>query len=161
MISVLFVCTGNICRSPTAEGVFQTLVNECTLADDIQVDSAGTHDWHKGNPPDPRSTEAAARRGVDLSRQRSRPITAADFSTFDYILAMDVDNYDILRAQYPAGAKSRLEYFLDFAPDIDLQEVPDPYYGGARGFEDVLDMIETASLGLLADIQNRHLTVTT
>jgi len=157
MIRILFVCTGNICRSPTAEGVFQGLVTREGLAAHIDVDSAGTHDWHQGNPPDQRSIEAAASRGVDLSAQRSRPITTADFNDFDYTLAMDSDNFGILSAKCPSSARTRLDYFLDFAPAIDLREVPDPYYGGPRGFEDVLDMIEVASAGLLDDIRATHL----
>lgn len=157
MIRVLFVCTGNICRSPTAEGVFQALVEREGLAQAIAADSAGTHGWHQGEPPAPRSIEAAAQRSIDLSRQRSRPIQPADFQDFDYVLAMDNDNYRILAAKCPAGAKSQIDYFLDYAPSLDLREVPDPYYGGGRGFEDVLDMIGLASDGLLAHIRKVHL----
>jgi protein-tyrosine phosphatase len=157
MIRVLFVCTGNICRSPTAEGVFRALVDGQNLGREIDVDSAGTHGWHQGEPPDGRSIEAAAHRGIDLTRQRSRPIKPADFNDFDYTLAMDGDNYAILEAQRRPGARSRLDYLLDFAPSVAQRDVPDPYYGGPHGFEEVLDMIETASLGLLDEIRRNHL----
>jgi len=157
MIKVLFVCTGNICRSPTAEGVFQALVAREDLAGEILVDSAGTHGWHEGNPPDRRSIAAAARRGIDIAAQRSRPITGADFKTFDYMIAMDSDNFEILSDKCPPEARARLDYFLDFATEVGMREVPDPYYGGERGFDDVLDMIEVASAGLLEDIREKHL----
>jgi protein-tyrosine phosphatase len=157
MIEVLFVCTGNICRSPTAEGVFRALVAREGLTAEISVDSAGTHGWHQGEPPDRRSITAAARRGIDIADQRSRPVTAADFKTFDYMIAMDGDNFDILSARRPADARARLDYFLDFAPEVQRREVPDPYYGGDGGFDDVLDMIEVASAGLLEDIREKHL----
>ncbi len=157
MIRVLFVCTGNICRSPTAEGVFQALVDQQGLSDVVAVDSAGTQSWHQGNAPDERSIEAAARRGIDIGRQKSRPITMADFTNFDYLLAMDNEHFEILSAKSPLGASSRIDLFLDFAPSLDQREVPDPYYGAGDGFEKVLDMIELASHGLLAEIRKTHL----
>ena len=157
MVKVLFVCTGNICRSPTAEGVFDKLVKEAGLVDDVYVESAGTTAYHVGEPPDRRSQAAARRRGIDLSQQRARQVKEADLQTFDYILAMDEGHLnDLARiARTPPG--TRLSRFLDFAPDRLEQDVPDPYYGGPNGFENVLDMIEDASRGLLADIRANHL----
>jgi len=156
MVSVLFVCMGNICRSPTAQGVFERLVEEHSLSDIIEIDSAGTHAYHIGEQPDARASAAALNRGVDLSSQRARRVSPDDFERFDYVLAMDDDNYGILVASCPSGFESRLRLFLDFAPDLEAREVPDPYYGGGSGFERVLDMIEQASAGLLADIRQQH-----
>jgi protein-tyrosine phosphatase len=155
-IKVLFVCMGNICRSPTAQGVFETLVADASLADHIQVDSAGTHAYHIGKSPDNRASEAALRRGVDLSSQRARRITPADFVEFDYVVAMDLSNYEDLSAQCEPEQLPKLRLFLEFAPDLEAQEVPDPYYGGVTGFERVLDLIEEAAKGLLADIRQQH-----
>jgi protein-tyrosine phosphatase len=157
MIGVLFVCTGNICRSPTAEGVFRALLQAEGLGDVIEADSAGTHDYHVGNPPDDRSQAAAARRGIDLSGQRARLFADDDFEIFDYVLAMDRTNYRILSSACPRGARGRLALFLDFAPSLGLREVPDPYYGADDGFEEVLDIVEAASFGLLATIRDTHL----
>lgn len=156
MVRVLFVCMGNICRSPTAQGVFERLVEDHGLADIIVVDSAGTHAYHVGERPDARASAAALKRGIDLSTQQARRISPDDFDSFDYVLAMDRDNYDILAAGCPSGMESRLRLFLDFAPDLEIREVPDPYYGGVSGFERVLDMIEQASEGLLAEIRQQH-----
>jgi len=155
-ITVLFVCMGNICRSPTAQGVFARLVDEHSLSDIIEIDSAGTHAYHIGERPDERASAAAMNRGVDLSSQQARRVSPDDFERFDYVLAMDNDNYGILVASCPSGYESRLHLFLDFAPDLEISEVPDPYYGGASGFERVLDMIEQASAGLLAEIRQQH-----
>ncbi len=157
MVRVLFVCMGNICRSPTAESVFRALIEREGLTSDIQADSAGTHSYHVGDPPDGRTIQAAARRGVDLSRMRARKATSRDFHDFDYVIAMDEDNARHLRGLMPVDADTRLEMFLDFAPERPEREVPDPYYGGGDGFENVLDMVEAASMGLLADIRARHL----
>ena len=155
-ISVLFVCMGNICRSPTAQGVFERLVEEHRLSGTIEIDSAGTHAYHVGECPDARATAAAMNRGVDLSSQQARRVSPDDFERFDYVLAMDNDNYEILAASCPPGLESRLRLFLEFAPELEAREVPDPYYGGGSGFERVLDMIEQASKGLLADIRQQH-----
>ena len=155
-ISVLFVCMGNICRSPTAQGVFARLVEDNSLSDIIEIDSAGTHAYHIGERPDERASAAALNRGIDLSSQQARRVSPDDFEQFDYVLAMDTDNYGILAASCPSGLESRLRLFLDFAPDLDIREVPDPYYGGGSGFERVLDMIEQASAGLLAEIRQQH-----
>jgi len=156
MIRVLFICTGNICRSPTAEGVFQALVDHQGLGAHIDVDSAGTQSWHQGNAPDARSIEAAARRGVKISHQKSRPIVAADYTDFDYLLAMDGEHFEFLSAKLPEDAHARIALLLDFAPAFSERDVPDPYYGGPGGFENVLDMIEAASHGLLAEIRKSH-----
>ncbi len=157
MIRVLFVCTGNICRSPTAEGVFRALLDAEGLGEVIEADSAGTHGYHVGDPPDTRAQAAAARRGIDLGGQRSRLFRAGDFEIFDYVLAMDRMNYRTLSIARPAVARGRLSLFLDFAPSLGLSEVPDPYYGADDGFEEVLDIVEAASLGLLAAIREAHL----
>lgn len=156
MVKVLFVCMGNICRSPMAHGYFEHLVREAGLADRIMVDSAGTHAYHVGNPPDNRAQQTARRRGVDLSGQRARKALREDFEVFDYILAMDSDNHALLAALSPASKESKLHLFLEFAPQLAQREVPDPYYGGADGFEQVFDLVEAAAQGLLADIRSRH-----
>jgi len=157
LVNVLFVCTGNICRSPSAEGVFRTLVQRQGLAERIGIDSAGTHAYHIDEPPDPRAQEAALERGVDLSALRGRRAGPEDFSRFDYVLAMDRENHADLLAICPPGAEDRVRLFLDFAPELGEREVPDPYYGGVASFELVLDMIEAASAGLLAHIRQNHL----
>ncbi|MEJ2060078.1 MAG: low molecular weight phosphotyrosine protein phosphatase [Gammaproteobacteria bacterium] len=155
-VSVLFCCMGNICRSPTAQGVFWRLVTEQGLEDRIWVDSAGTHAYHIGEPPDERAQAAALRRGVDLSDQRARRVEPRDFGEYDYVLAMDRDNFANLQAVCPAGMESRLYLFLDFSERHTGLDVPDPYYGGERGFEEVLDLVEAAAEGLLQTIKTRH-----
>lgn len=155
-VSVLFVCLGNICRSPTAHGVFAHLVEEKGLGDRIRVDSAGTHAYHVNEPPDPRAQAAAARRGVDLSTLRARRALQDDFHAFDYVLAMDRSNFEHLAQLCPPGQEDKLRLFLSFAPELGEDDVPDPYYGGTAGFERVLDLIEGAAQGLLADIRLRH-----
>ena len=155
-INVLFVCMGNICRSPTAQGVFERVVREAGLQGRIEVDSAGTHAYHVGEGPDRRSQEAALRRGIDLSAQRARQVTDHDFLAFDYVLAMDAANDSALLARCDAEHRSRVRRFMEFAPDSGATEVPDPYYGGGRGFEQVLDLVEQASAGLLASIRRDH-----
>jgi len=157
MVKVLFVCTGNICRSPTAEGVFRTLVEKQGLSGQIEIDSAGMGSWHVGESPDPRSQEAAKRRGVDLSAIRARQVVRSDFAYFDYLLAMDNRNLREMSAICPIEAEHKIAMFLDFAPDAGRKDVPDPYYGGANGFDHVLDLIEMGSEGLLADIRDKHL----
>lgn len=156
-ISVLFVCMGNICRSPLAHGRFEHLVQEEGLAEQIRVDSAGTHAYHVGEAPDPRSQQTALRRGIDLSGQRARRVTAVDFEAFDYVLAMDRDNLAILESLAPAEHAHKACLFLEFAPQIAVREVPDPYYGGQAGFEQVYDLVDAASRGLLAEIRERYL----
>ena len=151
MVKVLFVCMGNICRSPTAEGVFRHKVDSAGLSKQIFIDSAGTHAYHVGNPPDTRAQGAALKRGIDLSMQRARRVTEDDFSSFDYVIAMDESNEEDLLAICPAGYEKRVQLFLDFANSQEA-EVPDPYYGQGRGFEIVLNLVEDASDGLLEHI---------
>ncbi len=150
---VLFVCLGNICRSPTAHGVFEALVEARSLAGQIEVDSAGTGDWHVGFPPDKRAQAEARRRGVDISSLRARQVKNADFDRFDYVVAMDEANLRDLKRLMPEHFSGYLGLFLPFAPELDISEVPDPYYGAANGFVRVFDLIECASEGLLAEIQ--------
>ena len=155
MVRVLFVCLGNICRSPTAHGVFRHLVDTRGLGDRIEVDSCGTAHWHTGEAPDPRSTEEAARRGYRLGDLRARQVQPDDFGRFDYILAMDLSNLADLQVICPAAFDGHLGLFMDFAADIDTDEVPDPYYGDGDGFTHVLDLVEVASEGLLEEMA-RH-----
>lgn len=146
---ILFVCMGNICRSPTAEGVTRTLAERGGLAAGFEFDSAGTHGYHIGKAPDARATKAAAARGYDLSSLKARRVDSADFARFDRILAMDRDNLELLRQACPREHHGKLGLFLEFASRNDEDEVPDPYYGGPEGFERVLDLIEDAARGLL------------
>jgi len=155
LAKVLFVCTGNICRSPTAEGVFRHLLAAENLHRHVAVDSAGTHTYHIGKPPDERSIAAAARRGYDLTDLRARKITANDFVEFDYILAMDREHLSILERNAPAQHRPKIAMFLDFSDQHRGGEVPDPFYGGEQGFEFVLDMIEDASEGLLETLKRQ------
>ena len=157
MIKVLFVCMGNICRSPTAEGVFRHKVTSKNLDHLITIDSAGTHAYHVGNAPDTRAQNAALKRDIDLSAQRARRVSADDFFEFDYVLAMDESNRQDLMDICPAGYEDRIYLFLDFAIS-ELSEVPDPYYGQGRGFEIVLDLVEDAAEGLLTHIEDKHKT---
>jgi protein-tyrosine phosphatase len=157
MVKVLFVCLGNICRSPTAEGVFRKLVRDMKLEHQFEIDSAGTHAYHVGEPPDERAQAACARRGIDISRLSGRKAVAADIERFDYVLAMDRENFENLIDICPTGLESRIRLFMEFAPDRPEEEVPDPYFGGAGGFDRVLDMIEDAAQGLLEDIRRARL----
>jgi protein-tyrosine phosphatase len=150
---VLFVCLGNICRSPTAEGVFRQLLTQEAPELQVEVDSAGTADYHLGEPPDLRSQRAAMRRGIDLGGLRARQVTPADFARFDLILAMDRSNLVELEAMRPQNSRARVQLFLQYAPDLGRLEVPDPYYRDASGFEEVLDLTDAASRGLLAALQ--------
>ncbi len=152
-ISVLMVCMGNICRSPMAEGIFRREVAKAGLQDAVVIDSAGTHSYHIGKPPDPRAQNAISRRGVDISDLRGRQVAAEDFDRFDYILAMDEANLGILRHNAPPHAREKVRLLLSYSSRFPGQEVPDPYYGGAGGFEENLDMIEDAVQGLMGDIQ--------
>lgn len=155
MVKVLFVCLGNICRSPTAEGVFRGLLAREALESRVQVDSAGTAAYHVGSPPDQRAREAALRRGIDLSSIRGRRAEPSDIEAYDYILAMDRENHENLLAI--AGVHGRkVRLFMEFSDNFDESEVPDPYYGGPNGFERVLDMIEDAAEGLLRELRRNH-----
>ena len=150
---------GNICRSPTAEAVFRARVEETGLTQQIIVDSVGTHDYHIGDPPDLRTQRAASQRGYDMSRLRGRQVEVADFSRFDYVLAMDNANMFILQKLCPQQQRNRLGLFLGYASRHREREVPDPYYGGEDGFERVLDMVEDAAAGLLLYIKEHDLAV--
>jgi protein-tyrosine phosphatase len=153
--SVLFVCLGNICRSPTAHGVFTRQVEAAGLSGQVLIDSAGTGAWHVGEPPDSRATATAMLRGYDLTPLRARQVTPADFERFDYVLAMDRSNLTHLEALQPPGYGGHLGLFLEFHPGTSLTDVPDPYYGGEDGFEEVLDLVEAAGEGLLRAMESR------
>jgi protein-tyrosine phosphatase len=153
VVKILFVCLGNICRSPTAEAVLRGIAAREAPQLALSVDSAGTANYHPGSPPDRRSQAAARRRSYDLSALRARQICDADFAHFNLILAMDRNNLQELLERAPAGARDKIQLFLDFAPEQPVRDVPDPYDGGARGFEEVLDLIEAASRGLLRRLQ--------
>lgn len=153
--AVLFVCTGNICRSPTAHGVLLQQLERAGLTARVQVDSAGTHGYHRGEPPDERSQAHAARRGYDLSPLRARQVTAEDFEIYDLILAMDGGHLELLAQRCPAGQEHKLQRFTRWCSRHTTDDVPDPYYGSAQGFEQVLDLVEDGCAGLLAHVQAR------
>jgi protein-tyrosine phosphatase len=154
-IRILFVCTGNICRSPSAEGVFKHQVAAAGLAGRITADSAGTHDYHVGDAPDARAQKAAANRGCDISKLRGRLVIRRDFIEFDYVLAMDQLNMKLLTRLCPPEQSHKLKLFMEFAPEAGPREVPDPYYGSPEDFERVLDMLEAASAGLLDHLRDQ------
>lgn len=151
--SVLFVCTGNICRSPTAEGILRKRVEELGL--EVVVDSAGTHGYHVGDAPDPRSIRAAAKRGYDISRLKGRKLSNDDFERFDFVVALDDEHMRLMQRACPPVHQHKLRGMMQFAPDAAHREVPDPYYGPADGFELVLDLLEQAVEGLLQEIRQR------
>lgn len=158
-VNVLFVCMGNICRSPTAEGVFQNLIQKHSLENRISVDSAGTFAFHAGEVPDKRARDAAAKRGYDLSKIKARMVEKNDFLNFNYVLAMDLENLQNLKELAKPNTKAQVKLFLDYAAKVKVKEVPDPYYGGMKGFEKVLDLVEEASLALLMHILKTDLGV--
>jgi len=149
-IKVLFVCMGNICRSPTAEGSFRSIVSKQELSDFFEIDSAGTHAYHIGNPPDKRSQQTARQYGVELSNQRARQVHESDFYFYDYIIAMDTDNIDILKSICPTDSQSEIKLLLDYLPDISLQSVPDPYFEGK--FDEVFEMVYAACTSFLKNL---------
>lgn len=151
MKRLLFVCLGNICRSPAAEGVLRTKANQRGM--ELYIESAGTGAWHVGDPPDSRMIKAAAKRGYDLSHQRARKVEFSDFFEFDYILAMDLSNHTDLLEMAPPNRECDIRLFLDFA-DCETRETPDPYYGGDQGFEQVLDLIELGADGLIDHLED-------
>ena len=157
MISVLFVCTGNICRSPTAEGVFRNMVQAAGLAGKIAVDSAGTIASHAGEPPDARAQQTAMERGVDLSLQQARQLTGSDFVSFDYLVALDTSHLIRLRELCPDGEDHRIRTLMEFAPRYRVDDVPDPYFGATGGFDRVFDMVEAGAAGLLEEIRKTRL----
>jgi protein-tyrosine phosphatase len=150
---ILFFCMGNICRSPTAEGIMRAKLKAAGM--DVEVDSAGTHGYHIGAPPDERSQEHALKRGYDLSSLRARKLVAADFERFDLVLAMDADNIANAERLCPPAQRHRLQLLMDYAPHTGRRHVPDPYYGGEAGFEEVLDLVEAACDGLVASLSRR------
>jgi protein-tyrosine phosphatase len=153
-LRVLMVCMGNICRSPSAEGVLRAKLARAGLLGVVQVDSAGTHGYHTGEAPDPRAVRHAAQRGYDIASQRARPVVPEDFGRFDWVLAMDEDNLAWLRKRAPEGAPARIEPLMSHAwrhPQVTV--VPDPYYGGPAGFEHVLDLLEDACDGVVRRLQ--------
>ncbi len=153
MSRILLVCMGNICRSPTAEGIVNNIIINKGICGLIKVDSAGTHGYHIGEPPDPRTCEAALRRGIDLSGLRARKVVPEDFERFDLLLAMDRDNLALLRRGARPEHQAKLGLFMHYASHFDAEDVPDPYYGGEQGFELVLDMVEDAGQGLIRALQ--------
>jgi protein-tyrosine phosphatase len=155
-IKVQFVCMGNICRSPTAEGVFRKLVEDQALSDVIEIDSSGTHAYHVGESPDRRAQAAALKREIDLSLLRGRQFDAEDYGYFNYILAMDRANFNDIRSKFSGEGEAQVFLFMDFAESYSENEVPDPYYGGVNGFERVLDMVQDAANGLLQYIRKQH-----
>ena len=152
-IKVLFVCMGNICRSPTAEGVFVKLIEEQGLEDRFEIDSAGTHAYHEGEAPDLRAQKAAQARDVKLKHLKARKVVVGDFEDYHYILAMDQDNFSILTEACPEEHQHKIKYFMDYAPHLETREVPDPYYGGRYGFETVLDLVEEAAKGFVNSLK--------
>lgn len=152
---ILFICMGNICRSPTAAAVFRHLLQQRTADVTVEVDSAGTHDYHVGEAPDRRAMAAARRRGFDMSGLRARQIEDSDFERFDLLLAMDRENVAELRRRAPAAYHPRIRLFMEYAPQAHSRVVPDPYYGGSQGFEEVLDLLEQASAGLIEEVLKR------
>lgn len=155
-VRVLFVCLGNICRSPTAEALFRREVDTAKLSARIGIDSAGTGAWHAGEPPDKRAQAEARKRGIDMSSIRARKVRASDYAEFDYILAMDNENHAHLTVNCPAKYRDRIHLFTVFADGFDVEEVPDPYYGGEDGFANVFQLCEAASRGLLDHIRDKH-----
>jgi protein-tyrosine phosphatase len=155
---LLFVCLGNICRSPMAEGVFRRVAEEEGVLDRFEIDSAGLGDWHVGQAPDARAQAAARTRGIDISDQCARQVTKADFAQFDLLIAMDGSNYDDLVQLAPKSAHHKIRRFLDYAPHVGTKDVPDPFFGGRAGFDHALDLIEQGARGLISDLLDNKAT---
>ena len=155
VIKVLFICMGNICRSPTAHGVFQQMINAKGLSGSIEVDSAGTHAYHVGKSPDARSVKAALFRDIDIRDLTARQLDDYDFEEFDYLLVADNDNYHLTLESCPKEHRHKVKFMLDFAERTTLKEVPDPYYGEGNGFERVLDLLEDACEGLMFELEKK------
>jgi len=155
MINILFVCMGNICRSPSAEGFFATALEKSAYKDLVSIDSAGTHSYHIGHAPDQRAVETAARFGVDIAHLRARKVSGADFHDYDFIIAMDRSNFEDLRDLQPAGSKAHVTMMMTYHPEQHPIEVPDPYYGGMDGFTYMCKLLESATAGLLNDVEER------
>jgi len=158
-ISVMFVCLGNICRSPMAEGVFRQVVDDAGLSHRFRIASSGTGSWHVGRPPDIRAQQALGLRGIDISAQRARQVARDDFKTFDLVLAMDRANYNRLHSLAPDIYEPNIRLFMKYAPEMGICEIPDPFFGGAEGFDYVLNLIEVASRGLLASLMKEEATL--
>lgn len=156
MVKLLFVCMGNICRSPMAEGAFRAAVDQAGMTDSITIDSAGTIGYHEGSPPDRRAQATARKNGIDISRQRARQVRDADFDTFDHILVMDHDNYsDLIRRSAPQH-HDKIELFMSYAPDHPYEEMPDPYYGADNQFDLCFEAATEAAAGLLQAVREKH-----
>lgn len=156
-VKVLFVCMGNICRSPSAEAVFRNMMIRNGLLERVEIASAGTDDYHVGAPADHRSHAAAKKRGIDLDSHRAQQLKDIHFEAYDYILVMDDANYRAVMKRCPLGASEKVHYLMDFAPQLGVKEVPDPYYGGQNGFDHVLDLVEAAAAGLFSEIRTRYI----
>lgn len=157
MVRVLFVCMGNICRSPTAHALFEKSILEQGLVDQFEVDSAGTHDYHLGEPPDRRTQQAALKKGIGMGHLKARQVQAKDIDRFDYIVAMDQKNLEFLHALSNPKHHSKIALLLSYHPNCEFEEVPDPFYGGLRGFDEVFEMVDEATRGLLEVIKNTDL----
>ena len=155
MTNILFVCMGNICRSPSAEGFFVTALQASKYRERISTDSAGTHGYHVGHAPDPRAVATALDFGVDISQLRARKVSASDFDDFDLIIAMDGSNFKDLQDIQPAGSKASLKMMMHFHPDVHPEDIPDPYYGGMDGFTYMCKLLDSATRGLLKDVEER------
>lgn len=158
-IAVLFVCLGNICRSPMAEGVFRQVVADAGMSDFFRIDSSGTGSWHVGRPPDIRAQQALGMRGIDISTQRARQVTRDDFKTFDLVVAMDRSNHERLMTLAPDVYEPNIRLLMKYAPEMGICEIPDPFFGGTEGFDYVLNLIEVASRGLLASLMKEQSTL--
>jgi protein-tyrosine phosphatase len=155
MINILFICMGNICRSPSAEGFFANALEDSAYKDLISIDSAGTHSYHVGYEPDSRAIDMAAKFGVEIGHLRARKVKTADFKDFDLIIAMDRSNYANLQSIQPSGSGASLKMMMNYHPERQPEEVPDPYYGGIDGFRYMCELLEAATAGLLSDVEER------